>query len=68
VVACRCDVLNVMSGDVARDYIRQHLEPNGIDGMGRAMLRCPEGDLEWVEEREQNGYGDDVTVLRRLTR
>lgn len=64
-VACRCTVLNVMSGNVARDYVRQHLDPDRTDGMGRQLYRCPESGLTWVEEREPGGYGDDVVVLRR---
>lgn len=62
---CRCAVLNVMSGDLAREYVRLHLDPAGTDGMGRAIHRCPEAGQSWVEEREPGGYGDDVVVLRR---
>ena len=62
---CRCQVLNVMSGDLARDYARHHLDADGTDGMGRVVYRCPDHDVGWVEEREPNGYGDDVVVLRR---
>ena len=64
--SCRCAVLNVMSGDVARDYLRTHLEHDRTDGMGRAVHRCTETDVEWIEERSQSGYGQDVTVLRRV--
>jgi hypothetical protein len=65
-VPCRCEVLNVMSGAVARDYSRTHLDQLRTDGMGRPVHRCPETGIEWVEERSGTGYGDDVTVLRRL--
>jgi hypothetical protein len=68
VLPCRCEVLNVMSGAVARDYLRTHLERTREDGMGRDVHRCAESGVEWVEERSGTGYGDDVTVLRRLTR
>jgi hypothetical protein len=68
VVPCRCEVLNVMSGEVARDYLRTHLDRERIDGMGRAVHRCSTSGVEWVEERSGTGYGDDVTVLRRLSR
>jgi hypothetical protein len=68
VVPCRCEVLNVLSGEVARDYLRTHLERDRLDGMGRTVHRCEESGLEWVEDRSGTGYGDDVTVLRRLTR
>ncbi len=64
-VPCRCAVLNVMSGNVARDYVRQHLDPDRTDGMGRQVYRCPEMGLTWLEEREPGGYGSDVVVLRR---
>jgi hypothetical protein len=68
VVPCRCQVLNVMSGEVARDYARRHLEEARTDGMGRTVHRCPDTEIEWAEERSGTGYGDDVTVLRRLAR
>lgn len=64
-VPCRCRVLNVMSGEVARDYVRQHLDPEGKDGMGRMRYRCAQEGLCWVEEREPGGYGNEVVVLRR---
>jgi hypothetical protein len=65
---CRCEVLNVMSGDVARDYARVHLREVRKDGMGRRVHLCDDAGVEWVEEREPGGYADDATVLRRLTR
>ena len=65
-VSCRCEVLNVMSGEVAREYLRAHLEHGRTDGMGRSVHRCAETDVEWIEERSQSGYGEDVTVLRRV--
>ena len=64
-VRCRCEVINVMSGDVARDYRAAHLMQRGLDGLGRTIMGCDESDIEWVEEREPNGYGADVIVLRR---
>ena len=63
-VRCRCGVINVMSGDVARDYRAAHLMQRGLDGLGRNILGCDESDIEWVEEREPS-YGADVVVLRR---
>jgi hypothetical protein len=66
VVPCRCEVLNVMSGEVARDYIRTHLQHDRDDAMGRTVHRCAESKVEWVEDRSGGGYGDEVTVLRRL--
>jgi hypothetical protein len=66
VVECRCEVLNVMSGDVARDYARTHLDPVRTDGMGRSVLRCEPTGLEWVEEVEAGGYNPNTLVLRRV--
>lgn len=66
--SCRCKHLNVLSGELARDYARLHLDHRRVDGMGRNVLRCPDADVEWVEERQPAGYGDDVVVLRRSTR
>lgn len=63
---CRCEVLNVMSGDVARDYVRVHLVESRTDGVGRPVHRCEESGVEWVEERSGAGYGADVMLLRRL--
>jgi hypothetical protein len=68
VTTCRCEVLNVLSGDVAREYTTRHLTRSRTDGMGRTVHRCDETEIEWIEEREPSGYGDDVIVLRRATR
>lgn len=65
---CRCDALNVMSGEVARDYARVHLDRARTDGFGRTVHRCSETGIEWAEERAVAGYGDDTTVLRRVQR
>jgi hypothetical protein len=65
---CRCELLNVMSGAVARDYARTHLERVRVDAMGREVYRCPDSGVEWTEDGDQTGYGANVTVLRRLTR
>jgi len=62
---CRCAVLNVMSGEVAREYVRYHLQVERTDGMGRQVHRCDESGVSWIEERRPSGYGEDVTVLRR---
>lgn len=55
-----------MSGDVARDYVRVHLVHARLDGAGRPVHRCEETSVEWVEERTGAGYGEGVTLLRRL--
>jgi hypothetical protein len=67
-VECRCEVLNNMSGDVARDYVRHHLDQTRSDGQGRTYLRCPVSGVGWVEERAPSAYGDDTRRLRRLDR
>lgn len=64
-VTCRCEVLNGLSGDVARDYLRTHLKKLRVDGMGRTVHGCPDSEIEWTEEREPGGYAEDVLVLRR---
>jgi len=65
---CRCPVINVLSGAIARDYVDSHLQPDRRDGLGRLVLRCPDLGHRWVEERSPGGYGQDVTVLRRSER
>lgn len=67
-VTCRCEVLNNLAGAVARDYARRHLDRTRTDGLGRSVHRCPDTGVDWTEERSATGYGDDVVVLRRLTR
>jgi hypothetical protein len=67
-VRCRCEVLNNLSGAVAADYVRKHLDHERTDGLGRAIRRCAETGVVWTEERSATGYGDDVFVLRRSVR
>lgn len=67
-VHCRCTVLNNLSGAVATDYARKHLDPTRTDGLGRQVHRCPDTGVTWTEERSASGYGDDVVVLRRVLR
>lgn len=67
-VRCRCTVLNNLSGAVASDYVRRHLDHARTDGLGRSVHRCPETGVDWTEERSASGYGDDVLVLRRNLR
>jgi hypothetical protein len=62
---CRCAVLNVMSGEVARDYARYHLAVERTDAMGRSVHRCAESGVTWIEERRPALYGDEAIVLRR---
>lgn len=65
---CRCEILNVLSGALARDLIEQHLREARTDGMGRTIYLCEDSGVEWLEEHQRGGYDDDVTVLRRLAR
>jgi hypothetical protein len=64
-VRCRCAVLNNLSGAVAADYARRHLDRSRTDGLGRQVHTCPDTGLDWTEERSASGYGEDVVVLRR---
>jgi hypothetical protein len=70
VVPCRCEVLNVMSGQVARDYANVHLEQARTDGIGRRVLRCPITGIEWIEDERSSttAYADEAVVLRRSSR
>jgi len=63
---CRCAILNVLSGALARDLLDKHLREVRTDGMGRTVHLCEDSEIEWLEERRLGGYDDDVTVLRRL--
>lgn len=65
---CQCAVLNVLSGALAAEYVASHLDQDRTDGMGRNVHRCAQTDVTWVEERQPSGYGEAVTVLRRLDR
>ncbi|MCC5950171.1 MAG: hypothetical protein JJT89_17100 [Nitriliruptoraceae bacterium] len=66
--SCQCEVLNVLSGALAQEYLTGHLDHHRTDGMGRAVHRCTVTEVTWVEERRPSAYGDSVTVLRRLDR
>lgn len=65
---CRCDVLNQLTGEVARDYARHHLDDVRVNGMRETTYRCPETGVTWVEVRAPASYGEDVRRLRRLDR
>ena len=65
---CRCDVLNVLSGPAAQDYLTGHLTVDRTDGMGRQVHRCPTTGVEWVADRSPDGYAEDTLVLRRVLR
>jgi hypothetical protein len=67
-VRCRCEVLNNLSGAVAADYARKHLDPARPDGLGRTLHRCADTGVVWTEERSATGYADEALVLRRNVR
>jgi hypothetical protein len=64
---CRCEILNVLSGALARELLEQHLREVRIDDRGRTVHRCADSHVEWLEEHEPGGYDDQATVLRRVT-
>lgn len=66
--SCRCELLNVLSGAAAQDYLRGHLAAERTDGLGRQVHRCPRTEVEWVADRGPDGYAEDVLVLRRVLR
>ena len=63
-VQCRCAVLNHLSGAIAADYVRTHLESLGTAGTGR-VFACPETGVRWADERAGAG---GVERLRRQER
>ena len=65
VIPCRCEVLNVMTGAIALDYARQHLDVVR-EGAGRVTTyACPDTGVNWVEERAPHGADDSTRRLRR---
>lgn len=65
---CRCTVLNTMTGDAARDYIRTHLDQVRSDGHGTNYYRCPETGIGWAEEQAPSASPSDARRLRRSDR
>ncbi len=63
-VPCRCQVLNHLSGAIAADYARTHLEDLGTSGTGRTW-ECPDTGVRWAGPA---GAGDVVDRLRRQER
>lgn len=52
-VACRCHILNTLTGDTARDYTNAHLEPEtAARHRGEGRYRCPETDVTWVLDHD----------------
>ncbi|MDX1659648.1 MAG: hypothetical protein R3343_12575 [Nitriliruptorales bacterium] len=67
-VTCRCEVLNTMSGDAARDYANGHLDEVRADRQGVTYYRCPETGVGLVEERAPSAHLSDTRRLRRVER
>lgn len=67
-IKCRCEVLNVMSGDAAREYATEHLDEVRADAQGTRYFRCPESGVTWAEERAPGAYTGDARRLRRVDR
>lgn len=67
-VTCRCEVLNVMTGDAAKDYARQHLDETRSDGQGRTYFRCSESGVGWVSEHPRGPFSGEALQLRRTDR
>lgn len=64
-VQCRCAVLNHLTGAIAADYVRTHLESLGNGGGGR-VFACPETGVRWADE--SGGGASSVERLRRQER
>ncbi len=65
---CRCEVLNVMSGDGVDEYAREHLDAVRSDGQGRTYYRCPDTGVGWAEERAPGAFVGGARRLRREDR
>lgn len=62
---CRCQVLNVLSGDLALDYLNGHLGAADADSNRRVHV-CPTTGVQWIEDRSAPQYASSTRVLRRL--
>lgn len=62
-VPCRCQVLNHLTGAIAVDYARTHLEAVGGAGTGR-LWACPDTGVRWADETPPAAAGH-VARLRR---
>lgn len=61
--ACRCNILNTLAGDAARDYTNGHLDPEtAARHRGEGRFRCPETEITWVLEHDRV---NDAPRLRR---
>jgi hypothetical protein len=64
--ACRCAMLNALSGPAASEYARLHLDVTREVAGRTTTYLCPETGIEWVEERTPTAFNDDARRLRRL--
>lgn len=67
-ITCRCEVLNTMSGDAARDYANGHLDEVRSSQQGVTYYRCPQTSVEWIEEPASGAHAGSALRLRRLER
>lgn len=65
-VPCRCHVLNSLTGDAAAEYTRHHLDVTRPHNGRVTTYRCPDTNVEWVEERAPTAYDDSTRRLRRM--
>lgn len=63
---CRCQVLNVLSGALAVDYLNGHLGAKDADSNRRVHV-CPSTGVQWIEDRSAPTYASSIRVLRRLS-
>ncbi|HEX9890353.1 MAG TPA: hypothetical protein VGA69_12790 [Nitriliruptorales bacterium] len=60
---CRCEILNTLTGDIARDYSNAHLEPEtATRHRDEGRYRCPDTGVTWVLEHDRI---NDAPRLRR---
>lgn len=65
-VQCRCVVLNHLSGAIAADYVRTHLDSLGSGGNHR-VFACPDTGVRWADDTP-GGSGGGIDCLRRQER
>jgi hypothetical protein len=65
VIECRCVMLNHMSGAIAADYARVHLDVVAAGWGSSRMWECPDTGVQWAAP---GGHRDPVAQLRRVDR
>lgn len=63
--SCRCNMLNVLSGALATEYLLGHLGGADADS-NRRVHTCPNTGVQWIEDRSATQYASSSQVLRRL--